>query len=109
MPLTHYAFRALGLFDQCFHVLDEGQFLQQRTTADEGVKLYHMPGGNQGNAYNITRFAKTSLLAARRTPWRIAQPPNVRRIPVGAEGAPTGTTTREAAACIFWLTKEAFS
>lgn len=70
MPTTHYAFRALGLFDQCHLVLSEGQFLAQRTTDNEGVKLYHMPGGFfaevyfnvQGRVARVNAFTSTDYL-----------------------------------------------
>ena len=55
---------------------------------------FHVLGGNQNNAYNITRFPKAWLLAARRTVWKIAQPANVRRVWLKADGTPTGGSTR---------------
>lgn len=51
-------------------------------------------GGNQANAYNIVRFPKTSLKAARRTRWQIGQPANVRRVWLKATGALSETSTR---------------
>ena len=60
----------------------------------EDATHYHVLGGNQGNAYNIVRFPKAWLKAARRTPWKIAQPKNVRRVWLKADGTPTTTTTR---------------
>lgn len=60
----------------------------------EDATHYHVLGGNQGNAYNIVRFPKTWLKAARRTPWKIAQPANVRRVWLQPDGTPTSTSTR---------------
>jgi uncharacterized protein (TIGR02594 family) len=48
---------------------------------------YHVLGGNQGNAMNVTRIAKTRLYQARRTAWKVAQPANVRKIFLDAKGA----------------------
>jgi len=47
---------------------------------------YHVLGGNQGNAMNITRIAKPRLYKARRTAWKIAQPSSVRKIYLDAKG-----------------------
>lgn len=59
----------------------------------EDKDAFHMIGGNQGDAVNIRRKLKSQLLMARRSPWRVSQPPNVRKIFV----APTGmVSTNEA-------------
>lgn len=52
---------------------------------------YYCLGGNQGNAYSIARFPKTWLKGARRTPWKIGQPANVRRVWLNEQGAPVST------------------
>lgn len=48
---------------------------------------FHCLGGNQSDQVNIKRIAKDRLLGARRCPWRVSQPANVRTVPL----APTGT------------------
>lgn len=60
----------------------------------EDATHYYLLGGNQGNAYNISRFPKAWLKCARRTPWKIAQPANVRRIWLKPDGTSTAVTTR---------------
>lgn len=50
---------------------------------------YHILGGNQSDAVNIVRKAKTPILAIRRAPWKISQPANVRIVKLSAKGAPT--------------------
>jgi uncharacterized protein (TIGR02594 family) len=52
---------------------------------------YYVLGGNQGNAYNISRFPKGWLKGARRTPWKIGQPANVRRVWLDAGGEVVST------------------
>lgn len=52
----------------------------------EDATAYHVLGGNQGDAVTIKRIAKNRLLAARRCPWRVNQPGNVRRVIVAASG-----------------------
>jgi uncharacterized protein (TIGR02594 family) len=47
---------------------------------------YHILGGNQNNAVNVVRIAKTRLVKARRTAWRIAQPQTVRKIYLESKG-----------------------
>lgn len=49
---------------------------------------YHILGGNQSDQVNIVRKAKSSFYKARRAPWRIAQPANVRKIILSSSGAP---------------------
>lgn len=46
----------------------------------EDRSAYAVLGGNQSNSVTITWIAKNRLLGARRCPWKIAQPANVRRI-----------------------------
>lgn len=52
----------------------------------EDDECYHVLGGNQGNAVNVTRIEKSRCTAIRRTPWKVGQPKNVRVIKVLAEG-----------------------
>lgn len=47
---------------------------------------YHVLGGNQANAVNVVRIAKSRLNQARRTAWKIAQPANVRKIYLEPKG-----------------------
>lgn len=51
----------------------------------EDATTYHVLGGNQDNAFNITRIAKHRLYAARRH-YSIAAPANVRKIMLNASG-----------------------
>ncbi len=46
----------------------------------EDVQAYHVLGGNQSNAVNVTRIAKQRLYTARRSPWKKLEPPNIRRV-----------------------------
>jgi len=41
---------------------------------------YHVLGGNQGNAVNISRIEKSRCISINRCPWKIAQPVNIRTI-----------------------------
>lgn len=52
---------------------------------DDG--FYHVLGFNQGDAVSFKRKPIAGIVAVRRAPWRLAQPPNVRRIKVAAAGA----------------------
>lgn len=52
----------------------------------EDSSCYHVLGGNQNNQVNIVRILKGRLIAARRTPWRIAQPTTVRRVLLSPSG-----------------------
>lgn len=54
--------------------------------AGEDEDAWHTLGGNQSDAVNIKRIAKGRLYAARRPVYR-AQPVNVRRIRLAANGA----------------------
>lgn len=51
---------------------------------DEG--FYHIIGFNQSDQCSIVRKSMADIVAVRRAPWRLAQPPNVRRIRVEASG-----------------------
>jgi uncharacterized protein (TIGR02594 family) len=52
----------------------------------EDATAYHVLGGNQDNAFNITRIAKHRLYAARQAAWKVAKPNNVRKILLSATG-----------------------
>lgn len=52
----------------------------------EDHEAFHVLGGNQSDAVNVTRILKSRLLTARRCAWKIAQPENVRRIALAASG-----------------------
>lgn len=47
---------------------------------------YHLLGGNQSDAVSIKRKPKAPIIAMRRAPWKIAQPPNVRVVLLGSKG-----------------------
>ena len=53
----------------------------------EDRDAFHVMGGNQGDRVSIKRIAKSRLLGARRCPWRVNQPANVRRVILSAGGA----------------------
>jgi uncharacterized protein (TIGR02594 family) len=53
----------------------------------EDAGAYHCMGGNQSDRVNVTRIAKARLHAARRSPFCVAQPANVRRVHLAAGGA----------------------
>lgn len=53
----------------------------------EDAESYHVLGGNQQDSVSIARVAKSRLLQARRCPWLINQPANVRRVTLSASGA----------------------
>lgn len=46
----------------------------------EDADCYHVLGGNQGDAVSIVRILKSRCIAIRRSPWKIKQPSNVRRV-----------------------------
>lgn len=56
--------------------------------AGEDDTHFHIIGGNQRDALNIVRKAKTELYKSRRPAWKVEQPANVRRIFLSAAGAP---------------------
>lgn len=64
----------------------------------EDETFFHVAGGNQRDACNITRFPKATwtrgmsfgFAGATRTAWGFAQPPNVRRVFLAPDGAPVG-------------------
>jgi uncharacterized protein (TIGR02594 family) len=52
----------------------------------EDKTAYHVLGGNQSDMVCITRIRKERCVAIRRTPWKVAQPDNVRIIKLDAAG-----------------------
>ena len=52
----------------------------------ETAAHFALLGANQGDSVCIAWFPKASFSHIRRSPWRIAQPANVRKIVVGASG-----------------------
>jgi uncharacterized protein (TIGR02594 family) len=48
---------------------------------------FHVLGGNQSDAVTVTRILRDRLVAARRAPWRFAQPASVRPVRLAATGA----------------------
>ena len=52
----------------------------------EDNAAFHVLGGNQSDQVNIKRIAKNRLLGARRCPWRINEPANVRPVRLAASG-----------------------
>ena len=54
---------------------------------------YHILGGNQRDAVCIVRKEKDpqTLYAVRRTKWKVAQPPNIRRVKLAAYGIMSGS------------------
>jgi len=59
----------------------------------EDKNNFHILGGNQSDAVNIKTKSKKELLGARRCPWRVSEPDNVRKIILSVRGQPS---TREA-------------
>ena len=53
----------------------------------EDASAYHVLGGNQSDMVCITRIRKERCIAIRRTPWKIAQPDNVRVVHLEATGS----------------------
>ncbi len=56
----------------------------------ETKTTYKVFGGNQGNAVGFTDIKKERLLAARRCPWKIAQPAGVRPVHFTSAGPISG-------------------
>jgi uncharacterized protein (TIGR02594 family) len=52
----------------------------------EDADAYHVLGGNQNNAVNVSRLAKHRLFASRRTAFKIGKPKNVRKIFLNSSG-----------------------
>ena len=53
----------------------------------ENASAFYVLGGNQGDQVSIAPVAKSRLLAARRCPWKLAQPAGVRPIRLAVSGA----------------------
>jgi uncharacterized protein (TIGR02594 family) len=53
----------------------------------EDHDCFHVLGGNQGDRVSIVRINRDRLIAAREPKWRIAVPPNRRRVFLRATGA----------------------
>lgn len=51
---------------------------------DDGA--FHVMGGNQGDRVSIARIDRKRLLQARRCPWRINQPANIRQVLLAPNG-----------------------
>lgn len=47
---------------------------------------FHVLGGNQRDSVSIVRIERSRLAAARRAPWKLAQPANVRVVKLAATG-----------------------
>lgn len=56
----------------------------------EDPDCFHVLAGNQGDMVSIKRLPRDRLLGARRCPWRVNQPANVRRVVLTAGGAVSG-------------------
>lgn len=52
----------------------------------EDDNCFHVLGGNQGNKVSVIRIEKTRLHDCRRTPWKIAQPKQVKKVILTAKG-----------------------
>jgi uncharacterized protein (TIGR02594 family) len=59
----------------------------------EDEAAFHVIGGNQEDKVTLKRLGRDRLLQARRCPWRINQPANVRRVLLAPSG---GLSTDEA-------------
>lgn len=53
----------------------------------EDATAYHVLGGNQADQVSIKRIQKSRLIEARRCPWRVSQPRNVRRVQLASTGS----------------------
>ena len=54
---------------------------------EDEADFFHVIGGNQGDAVTFKRIPRSRMLGARRCPWRVNQPSNVRRVMLAASGA----------------------
>lgn len=52
----------------------------------EDKTAFHCLGGNQSDAVNIKRVEKNRLLSGRRCAWRVAEPANIRKVIMAANG-----------------------
>ena len=53
----------------------------------EDDKAMHIMGANQADSVNIERKSKNLLIGVRRSPWRLNQPANVRKVHLAIVGA----------------------
>ena len=53
----------------------------------EDNECYHVLGGNQSDMVKVSRIAKSRLYKARRTPWKVSEPKEVRVVKLNAKGA----------------------
>jgi uncharacterized protein (TIGR02594 family) len=58
----------------------------------ENATHYAVLGGNQANSVCIGWFPKASFSHIRRSPWKVAQPANVRKIVLGPSGPVSGVS-----------------
>jgi uncharacterized protein (TIGR02594 family) len=56
----------------------------------EDSSNFHIIGGNQDDKVSIKTRPKSGLIAARRCPWRVNQPPNIRKILLNSESVVAG-------------------
>ena len=52
----------------------------------EDAVAFHVIGGNQDDMVSIKRISRQRFLQARRCPWRINEPANVRRVQLAPNG-----------------------
>lgn len=52
----------------------------------EDATAFHVLGGNQGDAVTIKRILKSRCIAVRRSPFKVSQPKNVRKVWMDAKG-----------------------
>lgn len=55
----------------------------------EGADVFHVLGGNQGDAVTIRTKPKKGIIAVRRRHWQVGQPANVRKVYLTASGTPS--------------------
>jgi uncharacterized protein (TIGR02594 family) len=53
----------------------------------EDKDAFHVLGGNTDDQVKVKRILKSRFQGARRCPWRVNQPANIRKIKLSAEGA----------------------
>ena len=56
----------------------------------EDSEAFHVWGGNQADSVCIARISRARLVTARRSPWLVGQPNNVRRVFLAPSGALSG-------------------
>lgn len=60
----------------------------------EDGQAYHIFGGNQSDRFGIARIQRPRLHSARRSPFRVGQPRNVRVVNLSRSGAPLSTNEK---------------